>query len=429
MSDCGGMIMCMGNFSSSSRRAFVAVCAVCLLLPSAGLAAPAIDRAWQEVYSSDRDDQAYGVSIDDGGNVYVAGYTLGTLGETSHGSRDAFVAKLLPDGTRAWERQFGTASDDGAYGVTCGLDGSIYVAGGTDDGLHGAGHIGGRDGVLVKYSPDGARLWTRQFGSPGDESIWSASTDPSGDILVVGSRENGGASDAIVTRFASDGTERWTWVSGIDGSDYAFDISSDGLGNVFVGGAGWPEPGYSDVYVTKLNPDGEAEWTKVLGTDGQDRANGIAADGLGNVYLSGEYDGGGTFLWKLNGQGERLWGEILDGAMEGWGLYGDADGAVMLGRSGMSPANIELIGYDAAGNPAWTSSTDSGFFQIFGRDLAFHEEHGYVTAGYTRGTGPNGWGRDLFVERYEIVPEPATLSLLLISLPPLAFRRRIAVRR
>ena len=52
------------------------------------------------------------VSVDDGGNVYLAGWTYGALpGQTHAGVRDVFVRKYDGSGTELWTRQFGTADD------------------------------------------------------------------------------------------------------------------------------------------------------------------------------------------------------------------------------------------------------------------------------------------------------------------------------
>lgn len=308
---------------------------------------PVIRRAWQEVYSTPQNEWSYGVAMDQSGGIYVSGYTYGQLGSVSYGSADAFLAKILPDGSRAWDIQFGTSQGDKAYDVACGMDGSVYVAGITGGSMHGSAPIGDSDAFVVKYNSDGQRLWTRQFGSARADSVWAVTTDPAGSVYVAGHRRQADNSwDTYVTKLSSDGSELWTWESGIDRSDYGFDVSVDAMGNVFVGGAGYPAPGYSDIYVTKLNAGGGAEWTKVFDVHEEDRVNDVEVDGLGNYV--------------------------------------------------------------------WSEAEISGFMRLFPRALAYDDEYGFAVAGYADDFSGVG-GYNIFVERYEFVPEPGTLGLLALG--------------
>ena len=384
-------------------------------------------RAWQQVYSTPRDEYSYGVAMDQWGGVYVSGYTRGQLGSVSYGPDgyvDAFLAKILPDGSRAWEIQFGTPEDDAAYDVTCAMDGSVYVAGTTPGSMHGCAPIGQNDAFVVKYDGNGERLWTRQFGSVRADNVWAVTTDPAGSVYVAGQRLQADNSwDSCVTKLSSSGSELWTWVSGIDRSDYCFDVSVDAMGNVFLAGAGYPAPGYSDIYVTKVNSSGNAEWTKVFDVRDGDRANDVEVDGLGNVYVSGStWSEAHGFLWKMDGQGNRLWMKAAESG--GWGLCGDANGVAMLGTTGsiVYGMYVNITQTDAFGNYVWSETELSGFMRLFPRALAYDDEYGFAVSGYAEGFF--GGGYNIFVERYEFVPEPATLGLLALGGMGALLRRR-----
>ena len=68
-------------------------------------------------------------TVDDEGNVFVSGYTAGRLGEKSFGGFDVFVSKFNADGTEIWTQQIGSNRDDHSFGITVDQDGDIFVAG------------------------------------------------------------------------------------------------------------------------------------------------------------------------------------------------------------------------------------------------------------------------------------------------------------
>lgn len=82
-------------------------------------------------------DEARGITTNaDGSQVYVTGFTLGTMpGATSKGLQDIFVARYEGNGTRTWVQQFGGAlatgstHPDAGYGITLDPSGNVFVAG------------------------------------------------------------------------------------------------------------------------------------------------------------------------------------------------------------------------------------------------------------------------------------------------------------
>ena len=77
--------------------------------------------------------------------------------------------------TVIWTKIIGPSSpdysSDYAYAVTTGIDGPLYIAGGTTGNLDGQANAGGTfqypgmDAFVTKYSPDGSKVWTRLLGT------------------------------------------------------------------------------------------------------------------------------------------------------------------------------------------------------------------------------------------------------------------------
>lgn len=156
---------------------------------------------WTRQFGSSASDLASSVSVE-GGDVHVAGYTEGDLEGTNAGNEDAFVRKYASNGDTQWTRQFGTTEPDYAMSVSV-ERGAVYVAGYTEGGLEGT-RAGGSDAFIRKYDSNGDIEWTRQFGSPESDFVWSIGVEGRG-VYSVGETEgnlkgeNAGSYDAFVT--------------------------------------------------------------------------------------------------------------------------------------------------------------------------------------------------------------------------------------
>jgi len=255
---------------------------------------------WTRQFGTTSDDVAYGISVDASG-VYVAGYTGGTLpGQTSSGGYDAFVRKYDANGTESWTRQFGTSSTDYASGISVDAS-SVYVAGYTGGTLPGQTSSGSYDAFVRKYDASGNVLWTRQFGTTSDDVAYGISVDASG-VYVAGytngtlpGQTSSGGYDAFVRKYDASGTESWTRQFGTTSADFAYGISVDASG-VYVAGytngtlPGQTSSGSYDAFVRKYDASGNVLWTRQFGTSSTDYAYGISVD-ASSVYVAG-YTGG-----------------------------------------------------------------------------------------------------------------------------------------
>src|SRR5262245_33453980 len=105
-----------------------------------------------------------------------------------------------------WLAQIGSSTpppgDDPARAADS--DGNIYVAGDLFNVLPRQASFGAVDAYLRKYDAVGNEMWTRQFGSAGDDRAYGVAVDVSG-VYVVGSMSG----DAFVRKYDADGNELW----------------------------------------------------------------------------------------------------------------------------------------------------------------------------------------------------------------------------
>ncbi|CAK9092743.1 unnamed protein product [Durusdinium trenchii] len=88
-------------------------------------------RADGEVANSGRGalERAPELVVDQSDNIFLVGYTGGSLNGQNAGSNDIFVMKLDPYGDRLWTWQTGTAQDDRGHSIQLDTTGNIFVGG------------------------------------------------------------------------------------------------------------------------------------------------------------------------------------------------------------------------------------------------------------------------------------------------------------
>ena len=105
---------------------------------------------WVRQLGTSKGDGGHGAAVDSAGNVYLSGETFGDLGGPSSGQREGFVAKYDASGSLLWTQQLGTPHDDWAADIAVDAGGDVYL-GGTTSGTLGPSSAGGYDAWLAKF--------------------------------------------------------------------------------------------------------------------------------------------------------------------------------------------------------------------------------------------------------------------------------------
>jgi hypothetical protein len=221
------------------------------------------------------DDIGHSIAATPDGVAYLVGYTDAVVepGGVNAGGRDLFVARYDPDGTQAWIRQRGSAGTDEAHDATVDDAGDVWIAGQTTGLLDGNPNAGGDDVFVMRMSAAGAWALTRVRGSAMGETTFGVATAPTGEVYLSctagagfdGAASAGGA-DVCVIAFDRDGNHTWTRLHGTAmdeaTSSCAFDRAYTGLlyVSLITGGSidGQPSRGMEDIAVVKLDASGDA---------------------------------------------------------------------------------------------------------------------------------------------------------------------------
>ncbi|MDC0078328.1 SBBP repeat-containing protein [Deltaproteobacteria bacterium] len=333
-------------------------------------------KQWTKQLGSTVSDYANGISIDSSGNVYVAGATKGGLdGNTNAGTNDLFVVKYKSSGTKQWTKQLGSASSDFANGFYIDSSGNVYVSGATYGGLDGNTNAGNSDLFVVKYNSSGTKQWTKQLGTAEYDEARGVATDLSGNVYVVGGTKgklagasNSGRTDVFLIKYNSSGTKQWTKSLGSNENDLANGVTTDSSGNFYVTGFtykyldGNTSAGSSDLFVVKYNSSGTKKWTRQLGSSSRDHARGVATDSSGNVYVTGDTYGG------VDGNTNAGYNDLFvvkynsSGTKQWTKQFGTPSSDLADGVATDSSGNVYVVGYtygDLDGN------TNTGASDIF----------------------------------------------------------------
>jgi len=325
---------------------------------------------WIRQLGTPFEDWGTAAATDGSGGVYVGGWTFGSLGGPSAGSRDAWLARYDSAGSQLWVRQLGTANGEVAAGMSPDASGGVYVTGYTAGSLWGPS-FGGVDVWLARYDSAGNQLWIDQFGTSSGEEARAATPDGSGGVYVCGNTagnlgaSNAGSGDPWLARYDSAGNQLWVRQFGSSAPEYAQAAAPDGSGGVYMGGATWgnlaaTHAGAEDAWLARYDGSGNQLWVRQLGTSAADLASACAPAAVGGVFLTGWTNGrlggtkiGGTDSWlaRYDGAGNQDWIQQV-GTYDtdyGWAAAPDASGGVYMG--GLTSGNFR--GPKAGGGDAW----------------------------------------------------------------------------
>jgi hypothetical protein len=293
---------------------------------------------WRTQFGTDTEDSVEGIAVASNGTSYAYGITYGTFEDNMRQGRwDAYVAKFNADGTMAWVRQFGTASDEYVYGGALASDGGVLIVGHTYGAYDGAIAGVGADAFVAKYSASGELVWKDQFGVDNDDSAKAVACDATGSVFVTGTTEgvletgknNLGLSDAFITRYSSAGVRDWTRQFGTVEYEEPYGIVADANGNPAVVGYtagaldGSQLGGAGDVFIVSYSSTGTLTWKDQFGTNKWDGATAVVPDPDGSLYIIGETTGdldgfvnGGRdgFVTKYSSSGVKQWLSTFGGA-------------------------------------------------------------------------------------------------------------------
>lgn len=259
------------------------------------------------------------------------------------------------------------------------------------------------DMYLIKTDSVGVMQWHKHYGGSAVDRVYSVKqTTDSGYVMVGFSNSISGNYDVCIVK--TDKTGNTSWIKSYGGSnwDFGYSIQQTFDGGYIVAGTTYSfGSGNKDMYLLKLNQNGDTLWTKTFGGSNEDEGNSVIHTVQDSGYLAvgytksfGDSLDGDVYAVKTNKDGDTLWTKKY--LKNGIGFASDVVQSTFhscymlvgtIDTAGRKISYTQKIDY--SGNKIWDVHT--GISSLVNDDQAFAlaetEDHYFVLAGYTENFG------------------------------------------
>lgn len=266
-----------------------------------------------------------------------------------------------------WIKTSELAGDDKTLAMTVDEIGNVYMAG------YRTNSNSTEDMMVRKHNSQGGLEWTRFYDGPGggNDRAFGIVVDHLGNVIITGySVGVGSGTDFTTVKFSSGGVQQWVsrYNEPGNGDDKAWGIVVDRIGNIYV--TGWIARVGTDMYTIKYNSAGVYIWGQLINgtaTNSDDKSFGIAVDSVGNnVYICGHKENTGTGMdftvACYDSSGVQQWVNEYNGGSQSddksWGIVVDTDEFIYVTGESTSPNGRQdcmTIKYNTTGDTLWTA--------------------------------------------------------------------------
>ncbi len=249
----------------------------------------------------------------------------------------------------------------------------------------------------------------KAIGGKNDDGGNSLIQTSDGGYVITGSTSSFGAgeTDIYVVKLDANGNLQWTKT--IDGGGGSSLIQTSDGGYAIAGSTKSFGAGAWDVYVVKLDANGNLQWTKTIGGEKDDYGRSLIQTSDGGYAIAGitySFGAGYAYVYviKLDAHGNLQWTRTVGGpeSEEGNSLIQTSDGGYAIAgftqSFGAGGADVYVVKLDAKGNLQWTK-TIGGKNADGGSSIIQTSDGGYAIAGYTESFGAGG--ADVYVVKLD----------------------------
>ena len=287
---------------------------------------------WVKTYGGDMFESAFNAGEIAAGGYFFAGYT-NSFGK---GLYDFWLVKIDEEGTILWEKTYGTAKANvGLYGDQT-----------TDEGFALAGytipaHRNDKDFWLLKTDENGDSLWSKSYGDSLNQMVNNFQQTSDDGFILVGETWGGTTNnDILVLKTDSHGIEEWRCTIVESRNDQAYAIKETEDGYILIGTTTSIGAGNKDIWVIKLDESGTVAWQKTYGGDALEYGFDVVPTSEGYVFTGSTSSYGTEFydIWilKVDLNGDVIWEQIYGGPMIDIGrsiIQNEGGGFTILGQT------------------------------------------------------------------------------------------------
>ena len=313
------------------------------------------------------------------------------------------ISKTNADGSNEWLK---TSSDNGFDEEAFAMEVVQASSETTDDGLIVAGSTrsygaGDNDMWVLRLDNGGEIRWQKTFGGPKEDEAHALAVLPDGNFIVAGqsysldsSDEN---SDVWILRLNQQGDVDWTVTVPGSGIERVKSIVVTADGGIIAAGGTDDAVNGEQAWLLRLDKQGGIVWKNTYDQLGYGTGiTSVIENSNGNFVAAGYLEGLNTWLAEVDGNGSTLWARRYNtsAASRVTQILKTTDGGLLLG--GMSfkqESDLRLLKLNATGSSIeWQQTYGAAGYEQFG-SLALLQEGGYLLAGSTMAINnqDDGW--------------------------------------
>ncbi|WP_107037338.1 T9SS type A sorting domain-containing protein [Brumimicrobium mesophilum] len=270
---------------------------------------------WQKSFGGTGLDDLVKIIETSDGNILIGGSSgsgvNGNKTSPNKGMSDFWLIKMDNQGNELWQKSYGGEDDEFLGDMVELNDGSVLLVGGSTSPISGdktESSFGESDAWIVKIDAQGNLLWDKTIGGNAGDALVSIALDDNDNIYFSGSSESSisgvktedsfGGYDYWVLKLDQNGNILWDKTLGGSGAEFShYLIYSDN--RLFVIGHSTSDVsgtktetsrGAIDIWIAKLNQNGEVLMDKTIGGNYFDKVTGPIITESGELVMVGTSD-------------------------------------------------------------------------------------------------------------------------------------------
>ncbi len=376
--------------------------------------------AWDQTYGGPDWDYCYSVHQTADGYIYLKGAT----DSYGAGERDLFLVKADSMGNQLWYQTYGGSEWEGTcHKIHQNQDNSIIIGGYT-----ASFGVSPHDFYLVKTDLDGTELWSNTYGTVDNDKCYGVTQIDDGSYIMCGVTNYGLDNyDIYLVKVDTDGNLEWTQTHGYSDVEWCYDVRQTSDGGYIVAGYTRSLGVYDDGYLLKTDYLGNIEWDQNYAGNSWDYFFEVMETLDGGYIAAGYSDispGGPAQMWavKTDALGNQQWNHSYGGSAEDrcYSLQLSPDGGYFLCGGTTATASglydMWLIKIDAQGNIEWDETYGDDDDELC-RSLLATENGGFFLGGYKVPYG--GGDCNMYLMRLEDESIPEIELTLTLHNPPI----------
>jgi hypothetical protein len=350
-----------------------------------------------KTYEEGKGEVSFGEPTSDPDSGYIM---AGSGMPAGHSSAEAWVVKLDNNGSIEWQKAYGTERGEWAKGVRQTKTGDYFVVG-TSDPQHTFPTTWGNEWFIFKLDSNGSPLWAKVWGKSNatQYAYFVEATDDGGCVVAGEAPPPSGPNTFTVLKLNADGEPEFQKAYS-QSSAKAFSIQEIDSGYIV---AGELSVGYDvEAWILKLDDNGTVVWQKKYGGYYWDSARSIRQTLDGGYIVAGgtrNWGAGQSDVWvmKLDPDGEPVWQNAYGGEKGDWAnsVWQTSDGGYIVAgvrdNTGGDSGDMWVLKLNSNGSVAWQRSAGTelpdAMYSVQEKDGAYFVSG---TAAYGR-TGATPW--------------------------------------